>query len=265
MRNINLNKLLVPLFEKAKEIDEFEFCCTILRVKGTEGPGWDPLAESSQFMNQTALLLQAPLESDLKKRLLLSLYCHATEIDDIYIIISNLLRIIKGERYSIDYFRYVKDKNGNKVKYPHHKIDEIKNLAKDTDFEKIAETMDYFLVKEVRNAFYHSDYVLYKEEFNIRHGDGVLIENIITPAVPFEWLIPRAHTGINFAFETIKLTQKYRRSYKKEKVVSARFLADGGVEDLMLTVHPKAGLIGFRSLKEEERNKYDKTRKKRRG
>jgi len=255
MEKTNLTKLLVPLFEEAKKTDEFEFCCAILRIRGTEGPGWDPLVESSQFMNQTGLLLQSPVDLVFKKRLLLSLYCHATEIDDIYTIIANLLIIIKGERYIMDYFRFIKDKNGGKIKYPHQKINEIKRLAKDTPFEKIAEVMDYFLEKNVRNAFYHSDYILHKEEFNIRHGNGVLIDGIITPAVPFEWLVPRMHTGINFAFEVVKLIQKFRKSYRKEKVVPARFLADGGIENLMLRVKPGYGLIGFSSLTAEEQKK----------
>lgn len=256
MENINLVKLLAPLFEKAKKVDEFEFCCTILRVRGCEGPGWDPLVESSQFINQIGLLLNAPLESDLKKRLLLSLYCHATEIDDVYGIIANLLRITKGERHSMDYFRYVKDDSRREIKYPNQKINEIKKLATGTGFEKIAEVMNYFLVKNVRNAFYHSDYNLYREDFNIRHGEGVLIDGIITPAVPFEWLIPRANMGINFAVETIQLTQKYRRSYKKEKIVPARIQADGGIEDLILRVKSGYGLIGFGSLTAEEKEKY---------
>ena len=257
MNNINLTKLLVPLFEEAKDVDEFEFCCAILRIRGTEGHGWDSLVESSQFMNQVGLLLQTPVDSTLKKRLLLSLYCHATEIDDIYNIIANLLIIIRGERYIMDYFRFVKDENGNKIRYPHQKIKEVKVLAKDTAFEKIGEVMDYFLEKNVRNAFYHSDYVLYKEEFNIIHGDGVLINGIITPAVPYQWLAPKMHTGINFAFEVIKLIEKYRKSYKKEKVVPARFLADGGIEDLMLRVKSGYGLIGFSSLTEEERKQHE--------
>ncbi len=257
MENINLTKLLVPLFEKAKETDEFEFGCTILRIKGVEGPGWDPLVESSQFMNQISSLLQAPLESYLKARLLLSLYCHATEIDDVYRIISNLLLIIKGERYSTDYFHYVKDKNGNKVKYPSQRIEVIKNLAQDSGFEEISKIMEYFLVKNVRNAFYHSDYILHNETFNIRHGEGVLIDGIITPAVPLDWLVPRAKLGINFAFETIGLTQKYKRSYKKEKIVSARILSDGGVDNMLLTVDKKIGLTGFRSLTKEEREIFE--------
>ena len=35
------------LFEAAKSADEFEFGCTLLRVRGLEDVGWDPFVETS--------------------------------------------------------------------------------------------------------------------------------------------------------------------------------------------------------------------------
>lgn len=255
MEKDDLEKILVPLFEKAKAVDEFEFCCAIIRIRGTEGAGWDPLTESYQFMNQISLLMQAPIEQELKTRLFLFLYCHATEIDDIYIIVANLIKITKGERCSMDPFLTKENGKMKKVKYPLEKIAKIEAWSKDTEFENVPEVMRSFLVKEVRNAFYHSDYVLYEDNFNIRHGDGVLMNGIIDPQVPLDWLVPKLDLGINFVFHIIGLTQRYRRSYKKEKVVSARILHDNGVDDVLLTVDPKYGLLGFRSMTQEEKEK----------
>jgi len=34
------------LFDNAKEVDEFEYCFTLLRIRGIEDHGWDPLRES---------------------------------------------------------------------------------------------------------------------------------------------------------------------------------------------------------------------------
>lgn len=255
MKDIDLEKLLVPLFEKAKAVDEFEFGCAILRIRGTEGPGWDPLIESYQFMSQILQLLQTPIDEELKTRLFLSLYCHATEIDDIYIVVANLIKIAKGERCSTNPFLTKENGKMKKVKYPLKKITRIEGWAKDTEFENIPEVMRSFLIKEVRNAFYHSDYILYENNFNIRNGDGVLMNGIIDPQVPLDWLIPKLQLGINFALYVIGLTQKYRRSYKEEKVVSARILHDGGVDDMLLVIDPKQGLRGFRSMTQEEKEK----------
>jgi hypothetical protein len=253
MENINLNELLEPLFKEAQSIDEFEFCCCILRMRGCEGAGWDPLQESAKFISQLTGLIDAPIEQELKIRLLLSLYCHATEIDDVYLTIANLFRITKGERYGSAIFRNKKDEKGNKIKYPGQKIDEIKKLAKNSKHEDIPKIMEYFLEKEIRNAFYHSDYVLHNGTFNIKHGSGVIIDGIIDPAVPLEWFMPKARIAVDFSIEVINLIQKYIHSYKKEKIVPARISHDDKIENVLLTVNPQFGLSGFRSLTEEEK------------
>jgi hypothetical protein len=57
---------LHDLFEAAKEGDEFEFACTLLRVRGTEDVGWDPFVETSRLVEDlTALILSVMLPSRL--------------------------------------------------------------------------------------------------------------------------------------------------------------------------------------------------------
>jgi len=248
MESIHLYKLIESLFKEAKETDEFEFCCCLLRIRGVEGPGWDPLIESVQFMKQLSTLMENSSDPKLKTRLLLSLYCHATEIDDVYIIIANLFRIIKGDRYGSAIFRNKKDKNGHKINYPNQKLEEIEKLSENTKHEKIIEVMEYFLEKEVRNAFYHSDYILYDNTFNIKNGKGILIDDLITPSIPLEWLIPKMELGISFVFTLINLIQKNVTSYKKEKRVLSRLQSDDELIEVLLTVDPNHGLSGFRTI-----------------
>ncbi|MBK5220932.1 MAG: hypothetical protein JJE35_14310 [Thermoleophilia bacterium] len=57
---------LHDLFEAAKEGDEFEFACTLLRVRGTEDVGLDPFVETSRLVEDlTALILSVMLPSRL--------------------------------------------------------------------------------------------------------------------------------------------------------------------------------------------------------
>lgn len=116
--------------------------------------------------------------------------------------------------------------------------------------------LDYMLVKEVRNAFFHSDYILYQETFNIKQGKGVLVDNVITKSIPLEWLIPKLKLGINFALATIGHVVDFLGSYQEEKIIPARILQNGGVENVLLTVHPNFGLKGFRTLTEDDKKKY---------
>lgn len=248
MENENINKLLISIFEKAKETDEFEFCCAILRMKGLELLGQDPLVESIQFMRQLHILIKNLHAIEDELRLFFSLYCHATEIDDVYSVVLNLLNIINGQRYSINPFLCIKGKDGKKIKYPHQKVEAIMSVAQFTGFEEVGRRMEDYLVKNVRNAFYHSDYVIYEDNFNIRHGKGVLVNGIITREVPLNWLVPKMKQGIDFVVMIIRLIEDYRMSYRQEKIVDARMGINEEIEKFVLIGDENYGLVGFKSL-----------------
>jgi hypothetical protein len=72
------------LFEAAKAEDEFEFACTLLRVRGMEAAGWDPFVETHQLVNDLMALSGAPLIVHTKARLGLLLYSHLTEVGAMY-------------------------------------------------------------------------------------------------------------------------------------------------------------------------------------
>ncbi|MFA5804459.1 MAG: hypothetical protein WC879_07425 [Melioribacteraceae bacterium] len=248
--------LLKPLFEKAQATEEFEFCCTILRVRGLESAGWDPLRESYVTMKQLLGEINSPIDDLFRLRLTLFLYCHATEIEDVYNIIANLLRICKNERFSMTPFMAELHSSKRPANYPHNKVLRIAEWATEGGFQAIGESMNFSLVKQVRNAFMHSDYIIHKDKFNISRGEGVLIDGVVTQSVPLQWLTPRLETGINFVLVTIQLIQEFMASYKEEKIV-VRIIANGSSEKMKLTVDPNSGLNGFRSFTKEEREKEE--------
>ena len=59
LQKIDPKKILQPIFENAKQTDEFEFCCTLLRIRGLESQGWDSLHESDQLTHQILSLLDS--------------------------------------------------------------------------------------------------------------------------------------------------------------------------------------------------------------
>ena len=81
---VDVPALLNRLFDDALKADEFEYCCTLLRFRGEEPLAWDPLGESAELIQQIGSLVQAPLVDSLRVRLLLFLYCHVTEMHDLY-------------------------------------------------------------------------------------------------------------------------------------------------------------------------------------
>jgi hypothetical protein len=247
LAEIEPHENISELFANAKTSDEFEYCSTLLRIRGMEDSGWDPLRESDQLANQLMALSNAPLENSLRLRLSLFLYCHLTEMSDVYNITGNMLRVIMGERYVMNPFiaeLHASKKSGN---YPTSKAARVREWADTAGLETLGVIFDSILVKEVRNAFYHSDYILTNDSFNIWHGRGVHIGNEITHKVPYEWLFPRIQLGINIALAILNTTIVHIQTYKEDKVVKGRFAQDGGCMDIQLTTQEGYGLTGFKT------------------
>jgi len=125
-------------------------------------------SETLQFLNSFLPSLKSvKLDSKLKTRIRMMLYCHIIEMDTIYIILFNIIRTIKNRDYSsiIPY----KSKKGKSIEaeYPSEKIDIlVKESSKiGIPFEKI---YSEFYLNYLRNAFVHSQYFLDKNgNFNI--------------------------------------------------------------------------------------------------
>jgi hypothetical protein len=50
------------LFDAAKAVDELEFGCTLLRVRGMESAGWDPFGETHQLVEDLMTLVSMDAE-----------------------------------------------------------------------------------------------------------------------------------------------------------------------------------------------------------
>jgi len=238
------SNIISDLFKKAKEKDEFEFCCTLLRIRGMESAGWDSLNESYQLITETLSLISAPIEDLFRVRLLLLLYCHITEMSDFYSIVANLLWVLLGERYHIDPFHYELYEDRKSIKSPESKVDRIIELSNKVGLPEIGSLYKYMLVKEIRNAFFHSDYTLYKNEFRIIKGKGITINNVTSHAIPLEWIFKRVELTINAVLYLLNIIDEYRKSYREEKIVKGRMFG-GEYGDVILTVN-EYGLNGFR-------------------
>ena len=244
--------VLRTLFDRAFLADEFEFCSTLLRIRGMEGPGWDPLFESQAMALQLTSQISAPIEDRFRLRLILLLYCHLTEMNDLYNIVGNLLRILSGQRYNMMPFSKINHPSEKDASTPTAKKERIKEWAVANDCKEVGELFDDFLLKPVRNAFFHSDYIITDDSFNIRYGEPVLIGHELTRKIPLEWLIPKLELGINTGIAVIQLTAGYIQSYKSDKIVKGRFTPDGRYSDIQLTTEDGHGLTGFKTPPDPE-------------
>ena len=235
------------LFEDAKSKDEFEFICSLMRIRGMEDVGWDPFMESHELAQQLIGLIDAPLDQKLRFRLSLFLYCHLTEMTDLYAVTANLLRILRGDRYVLDPFHDLpkppKPQTGDLL---NRTIRQLANLATEVGRVEVGEFFTAFYMRPIRNAFYHSDYVLTNDSLNIKHGEGIRSGNIISHNVELQWLVPRLNLGINAALALFDAMASHIGAYKQDKIVKGRFAPDGSYVDIQITTDPIHGLRGFR-------------------
>jgi hypothetical protein len=241
---IDYEKEIETLFTLSKEKDEFEFCCTLLRFSGCEAAGWDSLYETDKLVDEMMKIYDNSENVYTKIRLLLFIYCHITEANDFYCIVANLLRIITGKRYQSDPFWGEIHSSGTTASKPYSKVKRIIEFASEANMPLIGELYKDCLLSEIRNAFFHSDYVLHKDEFHIIKGKGILVDNIIQKSINIKWLAERLGTTINLYLLIIDSWKESLHSYKENKMVKGRLLRNNNYTMVQLLADDN-GLCGF--------------------
>ena len=252
--DINLNaeevgSRLHALFETAKAKDEFEFACTLMRVRGMEDLGWDPFVETHQLVTDLMTLLGAPLVAYTKVRLGLLLYSHLTEVGSMYEILANLTRVIAGERYAIDPFfdHYPRNRQGEPqfLSTP-GKVRALKEMLNATGQPALVEVLDWFFNASVRNAFAHADYTLHEESFRAR-SERFELGGIQTPELPLTVLADLLNRALAFYGEFMREHDEQRGCYQANKVIAGRIVEGSEPVPVELLADPDRGLYGFRS------------------
>ncbi|KPK42896.1 MAG: hypothetical protein AMJ78_00610 [Omnitrophica WOR_2 bacterium SM23_29] len=244
--------ILNKLFLKAKSKDEFEYICALLRIRGMESAGWDPFEETQHLFNDIVLLSQAPLKGDTQVRLLLFIYCHITEVDAIYCVLENMLRTIEGERCSIAPFRhlYGRRKNILDSRPPSAKqvVQALQQHTQKLNEQELSDLLTWMFNDQVRNAFFHSDYTIFKDEFRSREAN-FRTNNVITKSMKINDLIELINRGLNFFQGFMSTYYEHRLSYKEPKIIYGRIGANGGSEPVELLVSSNGGgVFGFKSI-----------------
>jgi hypothetical protein len=228
-----------------------------------ESAGWDPLSETQALIDDLLRLIETPLRDVTRIRLALLCYCHITEVDAIYGIIENLLRTVEGNRCSIEPFWDLYPKQ-DKAK-PRSKLDNIrrpplavevvrfvKDHANSIGQTDVATILDDMFNDKVRNSFYHSDYIIYGDEYRIRETRGQF-GGVSSASIKISELTEIVNRGIQF-YQAFMNTLLFNiRSYKTSKIVMGRIQGDDNPPvPIQLLVHPERGVYGFQSPPKEE-------------
>jgi hypothetical protein len=132
-----------------------------------EDMGWQPINETHAITEDLLGLINGPLHDLAKARMALLLYCHITEANFIYHCIYNMLLTVEGQPPKV--FSFLdKYKNGIPPSVS-AKLAEIKVRATAHNFKGINDVFDEIIRPDIRNAFFHSDYILFNDELRLKH------------------------------------------------------------------------------------------------
>ena len=247
-----VTRIFDVLFARARERDEFECACTLLRVRGMEDAGWDPLLETAALFRDVGSLVEAPLNDYARIRLGLLLYSHLTEVDAIYQMLFNLIEITAGERYLVDPFHdlYRPANRPHWQQYPpsaKRVVDRLKEKASERGATEIVELLDWFFNDAVRNAFFHSDYILHADEFRSRDAAFVGPNGVQSSSMKLKSIVDLINRSMIFYQAFMDVYEMHRGSYTEDKPIRGRFGAHGEeIELTLLASAERGGLYGFR-------------------
>lgn len=159
----------------------FELVCTLVRAAGMQDAGWDARLESEAVLDDLQSLANLDLPPDkfmsperTRMRLWLLAYCHLTEMDLPYSLLANLLHLRLGHKYQINPFADLARVVGKKTKRPksmpaspNQKIVRIIQLSKEVSLTGVGDAMHEIHDGIIRNAVYHSDYVIYNGQVRL--------------------------------------------------------------------------------------------------
>lgn len=248
---MDAGEILDRLFNQAREADEFEYICALLRIRGVEDEGWDPLEETQRLYDDVGSLMQAPLHDYARIRLGLLLYSHLTEVDAVYIILANMVEITAGERCVMNPFDDLyrtQGAFGDRIPPSARRVvNRLKERAAERGYDELVQLLDSFFNDAVRNAFFHSDYILHEDEFRSREARFVDENNVRTSALKLHVILDLINRSATFFHDFVHTYGAHRLSYKESKVVRGRIGPGNAHEDITLLVHPTGGVYGFRS------------------
>jgi hypothetical protein len=216
-----------------------------------EDAGWDPLDETQGLVEDLVRLTEAPLNDYTRLRLGLLLYSHITEIDAIYVMLVNLIEITAGARYTMDPFQ---DLYGAQSRPRYQQVppsatrvvDRVVERAEERGYPQIAELLQSFFNNDVRNAFFHSDYVLYRDEFRSREGT-FLVDDGRWSSLKLDVIADLINRSIHFYGSFMAVYSEHRASYTEDKEIEGRLGPNDSTIPVTLMASPERGLYGFRS------------------
>lgn len=245
MIKLNLIDELKRLFDFVKQVDEFQFVNILIGYNGMGDQRFlSHLYESEILINEIKILIDNTSDMHTKARLGLLLYGHIFEMDELYNVLGNLLRVATAQN-----LRYIPDlynRNNQNDFTPTEKFKLLLDHATQCRFDNFIKVLQSLYYNRIRNAFAHSSYSLIDDDFIFIKGKGVEIEGLEKKSIQLEeFLIPLIDKSLLFINEFFNLLKVHKMSYTANIVIQGNL---SNTEPIMILGDPENGLIGFESF-----------------
>jgi len=218
-----INETVTRLFNESKNVDEFEFICTLINYKGLGSRlSTSNLLEWFDAIEFYKTLFNSETDDNKKIRIGLLLYSTFFESSDLYNILGSLSRIKLGYRSSP--YLYFKHQKADRWFGTGEKISMVNEILIDSGFEEIEQFFTTVHHKEIRNTFFHSSYSIEEDDYQLHDSDPVIVENVGHYVVSIStFLLPKINKVIEF-FDSFKSQFLFHfNSYTQNKTVTGRF------------------------------------------
>lgn len=245
MPNINVISELKRLFDVAKRVDEFEFINILIGYNGMGDQRFlSHLYESERLIKEIKNLIDSTSDKHTKTRLGLLLYGHIFEMDELYNVLGNLLRVATAQ--SLQYIPDLYNRFDQDDITPTEKHKRLLEHGVQCRFDDFIMELQALYYNRIRNAFAHSSYSLIDDNFIIIKGKEVEIKGTLKKSVSIDnFLLPTIEVAMSFINEFFSLLKEHIMSYKENKLIQGNL---SNIEPIIILGTAKDGLIGFESL-----------------
>jgi hypothetical protein len=234
-----VDSALTPLFIRAREADELSFLFAVLGINsGMEDAGWQPVGETLDLTKDLVGLINAPLGKHTQVRMALFLYCHLIEVNFLYHCIYNLLLTMEKEPPLL--FSFLPFYRGDVPPTVNSKIKEINKRALKVGIDALPRVFEIVFQPQIRNAFFHSDYILFRNELRLKHKGSEI------RAYPIEKALDLVRFSVIFFDTFMQRLDEACRSFPKGYRIENRKSKDGQARaSVAVTVDEGGRACGF--------------------
>jgi len=229
-----IERALRDLFERAKAQNELHFACSLNpEFRGEQGPGWSTADDVHSAFDEYLAFLREGEFTSLKARVALAFYCPPAEASGYYEIPKNMLRVVGGQPYNLWPFQdlvethrktgAVVSPNANKV------LRDLAGHAATLGLSELAEVFRDAFDPDIRNAYAHADYVIWKDGLRLRKRNGGFPRK-----VPWSEFQSRLIAESTFFTLLREIVNEYVTSYHPAKRFRARM--DDNQPELLWTI-----------------------------